>query len=71
MADLNEDWTCDVISRLHRIRVSQATFAEKCGYTPQYVSMVLNGKQEFSTENAKKQTKDRMLACLEALEQEI
>ena len=71
MTVLNEDWTCDIISRLHRIRVSHAVFAEKCGYTPQYVSMVLNGKQEFSTEIAKKQTMDRMLACLKSLEQGV
>lgn len=45
------DWTCDVVARMHRLRITNKRLASATGYTPQYISMVLNGKRD--TLNAK------------------
>lgn len=37
------DWTAQVIAKLHMNRISKKQLAEQLGYTPEYVSMVLNG----------------------------
>lgn len=37
------DWTAKLIAKLHMNRISKKRLAEQLGYTPEYVSMVLNG----------------------------
>lgn len=37
------DWTARLIAKLHMNRISKKRLAEQLGYTPEYVSMVLNG----------------------------
>lgn len=37
------DWTANLIAELHMNRISKKRLAEQLGYTPEYVSMVLNG----------------------------
>lgn len=39
-------WTADLIGKMHAYRITQAELANQLGYTPQYVSTVLNGKRE-------------------------
>lgn len=39
-------WTADLIGKMHAHRITQFELAKKLGYTPQYVSTVLNGKRE-------------------------
>lgn len=36
-------WTGEIVAQLHVHRITQKELAEKSGYTPEYVSMVLNG----------------------------
>jgi predicted transcriptional regulator len=50
-----ENWTAKLIAKLHMNRISKKRLAAQLGYTPEYVSMVLNGhrnpngaKKEFS-----------------------
>lgn len=38
-------WTADVIGKMHLLGVSRKSLAEHLNYTPEYVSMVLNGKK--------------------------
>ena len=38
-----ENWTAQIIANLHLNRISKKQLAEQLGYTPEYVSMVLNG----------------------------
>lgn len=64
----NEEWTADVVGRMHRARIKNSTLAEECGYTAAYLSTVLNGGKQFESEEAKQKTKDRIFAALEALE---
>lgn len=68
---LNEEWTADVIGRLHRLNVTQAELARRCGYTPQYLCMVLNSKKIFESEYAKKCTQKKICKTLSELEAEI
>jgi len=38
-----EQWTAEVVGKLHLLNISKKQLANKLGYTPEYVSMVLNG----------------------------
>lgn len=68
---LNEDWTADVVGRMHKYRITNVQLADACGYTPQYVSIVLNGRKTFENEKTKQKTKDQILDALKALEERI
>lgn len=39
-------WTADIIGQMHIHKITGKSLAEKLGYTPEYVSAVLNGKRE-------------------------
>lgn len=36
-------WTADIVSEMHMNGVSRKQLAEKLGYTPEWVSLILNG----------------------------
>lgn len=38
-------WTADVIGKMHLNHITAKRLAEHLGYTPEYVSVVLNGKK--------------------------
>ncbi|MCI9474229.1 MAG: hypothetical protein HFF31_09500 [Flavonifractor sp.] len=57
-------WTAEVVARMHLAKVTAKRLAEESGYTPEYVSMVLNGHRD--TESAKA----TILAALDKLEAE-
>jgi transcriptional regulator with XRE-family HTH domain len=38
-----ENWTGMLVGEMHVNRISKRELAEQLGYTPEYVSMVLNG----------------------------
>lgn len=39
-------WTAELISKMHAHRITQLALAQRLGYTPQYVSTVLNSKRD-------------------------
>ena len=50
-----EQWTAEVVGKLHLNKISKRQLADELGFTPEYVSMVLNGhraptgaEQEFT-----------------------
>lgn len=45
------EWTAEVVGRMHLAKITVKRLAEEAGYTPEYVSMVLNGHRD--TEAAK------------------
>lgn len=59
-----QEWTANVVARMHLAKVTTKRLAEESGYTPEYVSMVLNGHRD--TESAK----TAILAALDKLEAE-
>ncbi|MBR4542095.1 MAG: hypothetical protein IKP31_01295 [Lachnospiraceae bacterium] len=63
----NEDWTAEFVGQMHKYKISNDELAAKCGYTPGYTSMVLNGRKEFSSDKAKEDTKGKMLEALKRL----
>ena len=63
MLVLNEDWTADVVGRMHKYRILNPELAAEAGYTPAYVSTVLNGNKDLSDE-AREKTKHRILSAL-------
>ena len=68
---LNEDWTVDVVAKMHKYRITAITLAQECNYAPAYLSVVLNGKKEFTSERAKEKTRDVIFAGLDRLIQRI
>lgn len=71
MHKMNEPWTANVVGRLHRYGISQTELARKCDYAPQYLSQILNGKKEFSTDEARFKVKRIIFDSLHDLEQEV
>lgn len=71
MHKLNEPWTANVVGRMHRYGINNNELARKCGYSPQYLSMVLNGKKSFATEEAKLNVRNVIFNGLGLLEQEV
>ena len=68
---LNEDWTADIVGRMHRCRISNVQLAEECNYSAAYLSTVLNGNKVFENDEAKEKTKDRIMEGLARLESKI
>ena len=59
---VSENWTAEVVGRMHVARITGQALARECGYSAAYVSTVLNGKR--GTE----ETKKTILAALARLE---
>ena len=64
---LNEDWTAYVAGEMHKYRIRNPELAEECGYHHTYLSTVLNGSKEFSSDEAADKTKNHILAALDRL----
>lgn len=69
--ELNEEWTAEVVGRMHRCRIRSVELADRCGYSAPYLSTVLNCKKHFESEESKERTKKRIFACLGSMENEI
>ena len=41
-----QEWTAEVVARLHLHKLTIKQLAEEAGYTPEYLSMVLNGHRD-------------------------
>lgn len=67
---LNEDWTAEVVGRMHKYRVLNSQLAAECGITAAYLSTVLNGNKQL-TDNAKDSIRERIFQALERLEGSI
>lgn len=59
-----EDWTADVVGRMHKAHITGKQLAEKAGITNAYLSTVLNGHK------GNDDTKRKIVEALEALEAE-
>lgn len=68
---MNEEWTGDIVGRLHEYGITHKDFAKRCGYTPTYLSMVLNDKKVFSSDYAKRQTMKHIFNTMMELEREL
>ena len=45
---LNEEWSSELIGRMHRHKIKANVLAKQSGYTAAYVSMLMNGKKPAS-----------------------
>jgi len=59
------DWIADVARRQKRSRITGKVLADRCGYSPTYLSMVLSGAKESP------QARERILNALTDLELEL
>jgi len=71
MREFREQWTADVVGKLHYLNATQAELAYLMGVTPAYLSSILNGKKKFETEYAKRATQKRVERAVRLLEYEI
>lgn len=39
------DWTCEVVAKLHYLKMEKRQLAAEAGYSPVYLSMLLNGRR--------------------------
>lgn len=70
MRTKREEWTGDVVKRLHIANITRKELAKECGYTPEYLTMVLTCKKHFESDYAKKMTSKKIFKALERLEAE-
>lgn len=68
---LNEEWTGIVVGKMHQWGITNMELGQKCGYTAQYISMLLNGKKAFHTEDAKEKTKNHVMRTLAEIIEEV
>ncbi len=66
-----EAWTGNVVGRMHVYDIKGDELARRCGYTPQYLSMVLNGKKEFGSDITRLKVRRKIFDSLHYLEKEI
>ena len=71
MHKMNEPWTANVVGRMHRYGIKGDELARRCEYSPQYLSMVLNGKKEFGSKASKLKVRRKIFESLHYLEMEI
>lgn len=71
MRQFNEQWTADVVGKLHYLNATQSELAYIMGVTPAYLSSILNGKKKFETEYAKRAAQKRVERAVKLLEYEI
>jgi len=62
---VSEDWTAEVVGRMHTARITGQMLAAECGYSTAYVSTVLHGKKGTD------QTKEHIFAALSRLEDRL
>ena len=41
-----QDWTAEVVAKMHTHRITGKCLAKMTGYSPEYISMVLNGHRD-------------------------
>jgi hypothetical protein len=70
MHKINEPWTGNVVGRMHTYGIKGEELAKRCGWSNQYLSMILNGKKNLSKE-AKFNAKRIIFANLQELELEV
>lgn len=68
---LNEEWTGAVVGKMHQFGITNSELGKRCGYTTQYISMLLNGKKQFKNLNSKEKTKAHVIACLNEIIEEV
>lgn len=71
MRQFNEQWTADVVGKLHYLNATQAELAYLMGVSPAYLSSILHGKKKFETEYAKRATQRRVERAVKLLEYEL
>ena len=62
----NEDWTVDVISRMHKYRISNEQLADEYGCSSGNMSTILNGHKK-----TKPETKEKVLEALRRIESRL
>ena len=68
---LNEEWTGIVVGKMHQWGISERELATECGYSTQYISMLLNGKKKFTSEKSKERTKKKVIKALDEIIKEV
>lgn len=68
---MNEEWTAEIVGKLHQFEMTKKEFAKRCGYSAGYLSMVLNGKKKFTSAYSARQTRKHIKNVMAEVEDEI
>lgn len=68
--DFNEHWTVEVVGMMHKYRITNKELADRCKLASPYISTVLNGKKEFSSQKAKDRLISKIFSALKEIERE-
>lgn len=55
-----EAWTADVVAQLHLNGLSRKQLARAAGYTPDYITMILNGHRGTTSDKTRKTILDAL-----------
>lgn len=69
--ELNENWTVYIVGQMHRYRITSADLANRLGWTPSYLSTILNGKKQPKSLEARNRIKARILTALREMIREL
>lgn len=68
---IQEEWTGTVVGKMHQYGISEKELAIRCGYSAQYISMLLNGKKKFSKDLSKERTINHVMRALDEIIKEV
>lgn len=68
---MNEEWTAEIVGKLHQFNMTHKEFAKRCGYTAGYLSTILHGKKKFTSSYSEKVTRRRIRNVMAEVEDEI
>lgn len=69
--NLNENWTVYIVGQMHRYRITSAELAKRIGWTPAYLSTILNGRKKLKSDVSKYKVKTKILSTLRDMIREI
>jgi len=63
---LREKWAAELVAKMYRCGITSKDLAKQTGFTPPYISMLLNGKK-----HATEETRLKLFNAVNEMEQEV
>ena len=62
----HEEWAAELVGRMYRCGITSKDLAKRTGFTPPYISMLLNGKK-----HATEETRLKLFDAVSEMEREV
>ena len=63
---LREKWVAELVAKMYRCGITSKDLAKRTGFTPPYISMLLNGKK-----HATEETRLKLFNAVSEMEREV